>query len=64
MKYEVKIEKYQYCGGTEFIDAEINLYISLCGQPLHHIVCRKCGSVVRSYVENPEMLLNKKDRRI
>lgn len=60
----IKDEKCPYCGGTEFIRAESNAFTTLCGQPLRHVICRRCGSVVRSYIENPEKLLNKKDRRI
>ena len=33
------------------------------GVGLYHSICRDCGSVVRSYVKEPEKLLKKKDRR-
>ncbi len=59
-----------YCGNTEFIEAMQSLYgeITAVGNPwggraLFHLVCRKCGSVARSYVKNPEKLLKRKDRR-
>lgn len=58
-----------YCGGTEMIEAvqggygEINAVgHAFRGAPLYHTVCRKCGSVVRSYVKKPEKLLSRKDR--
>ena len=29
----------------------------LCwGQPLYHVICAKCGTVIRSYVKKPEKL--------
>ena len=34
----------------------------LGGRALYHAVCRRCGSVVRSYVKEPEKLLKRKDR--
>lgn len=59
-----------YCGGTEMIEAAQDAYgaVTAKGNPLggcalYHCVCRKCGSVVRSYVKNPEKLLKRKDRR-
>lgn len=59
-----------FCGGSEIIEAFQSGYGAIyatqnklggCG--LYHSVCRKCGSVVRSYVKDPEKLLKKKDRR-
>lgn len=59
-----------YCGGTEIIETYQGGYgaiVATChqfgGVALYHSVCRKCGSVVRSYVKDPEKLLKKKDRR-
>ena len=59
-----------YCGGFEIIEtyqvgygAVAALQNKLGGCPLYHSVCRNCGSVVRSYVKEPEKLLKKKDRR-
>ena len=59
-----------YCGGIEFIEAYQDYYGAITavenklgGCALYHSVCRNCGSVVRSYVKDPEKLLNKKDRR-
>ncbi|MBR7081383.1 MAG: hypothetical protein IKI49_01560 [Oscillospiraceae bacterium] len=59
-----------YCGGSEMIEGVQCGYVAIletssrcigCG--LFHSVCRNCGSVVRSYVKEPEKLLKKKDRR-
>lgn len=58
-----------YCGGTEMIEACQNGYAvvsatgnKLGGKPLYHSICRRCGSVVRSYVKEPEKLLKRRDR--
>lgn len=72
MAYPIKDERCPYCGNSEFIQALSQGQGSVfgienqwgMGQPLHHIICRRCGSVVRIYVRNPEALLKKKDRRI
>ena len=59
-----------YCGGGEMIEARQSGYADISsedniwgGVALYHTVCRRCGSVVRSYVKNPEKLLKRKDRR-
>lgn len=59
-----------YCGGTDFIESCQDGYAAITatsniwgGRKLYHSVCRKCGSVVRSYVKEPEKLLKKKDRK-
>lgn len=64
----VQIKNCPFCGGTDLINARPShsaLYgdsiTSACA--LRHIVCRNCGSVVYSYVDNPELLLKKKDRK-
>ena len=66
---DVVIERCPFCGQSEFILARQyapEAYVSgqaLFGQELKHVVCRSCGSVVRSYVANPEGLLKKKNRK-
>ena len=66
---DVYIERCPFCGYAEFIEArQFNgeAYVSgeaLFGQQLNHLICRHCGSVVRSYVKDPEALLKKKNRR-
>ena len=72
MAYPIRDERCPYCGNTEFIQAMQSFQGGIMGveniwgmgQELHHVICRRCGSVVRSYVRNPEALLKKKDRRI
>ena len=67
---KVNIDRCPYCGYGEFIEArQYSSYAyvtgeAVFGQELHHLVCRHCGSVVRSYVKEPEKLLKKKNRRI
>ena len=66
----IQLQRCPFCGGVEFIEAkqiQVEAYVSgeaLFGQRLNHTICRNCGSVVRSFVEDPEKLLKKKDRRI
>lgn len=63
------VQKCPYCGGIEVIESLQNGYATITatnniwgGVGLYHSVCRNCGSVVRSYVKNPEKLLKRKDR--
>lgn len=66
---KVSIERCPFCGYAEFIQARQyapEAHVSgeaLFGQQLNHTICRHCGSVVRSFVEAPEKLLKKKNRR-
>lgn len=66
---KVRITVCRYCGGTEFITAFQSGYASLTSAEslfkftkIYHTICRDCGSVLRSYVVNPEKLLSRKDR--
>ncbi len=59
-----------FCHGTEMILASqdsngriTGVDNSWGGIPLYHVVCRNCGSIVRSMVTDREKLLNRKDRR-
>ena len=58
-----------FCGGHEFIKGVQTGYAQITGATLwsstnlYHELCRDCGSVVRSYVVEPEMLLKRRDRR-
>lgn len=57
---EIKIERWPYCGYTEFgegiqighgaVQVSNRIFKS---SGLYHIVCLNCGSVVRSYVDKP-----------
>lgn len=64
------VQACPYCGGNEIIvgyqdgyGAIIGVENKLGGIGLYHSVCRSCGSVVRSYVKEPEKLLKRKDRK-
>lgn len=56
----IKIDKCPYCGHTEFgngfqrSSGKVVSSTFRIGQGLHHIICLNCGSVVRSYVEDPD----------
>ena len=59
-----------FCGGTEMIETYQSGNGSVTavgsvfrGAYLYHTICRNCGSVVRSYVKDPEKLLSRKDRK-
>ncbi len=63
------VQRCPFCGGTEMIEAYQTGYGSvtalsnkLGGVSLYHTICRDCGSVVRSYVKDPEKLLKRRDR--
>ena len=64
------VEFCPFCNGTEMIEAFqgsqgaiFGVNNKMTGTALYHSVCRNCGSVVRSYVKDPEKLLKRKDRR-
>lgn len=64
------IQLCPYCGGNEIIVTYQDGYGAirsnqniLGGCDLYHSVCRNYGSVLRSYVKDPEKLLKRKDRR-
>ena len=71
---EEKRDKYvpvcPFCGGYEIIETYQDGYGAISavknklgGRALYHSVCRDCGSVLRSYVKDPEKLLKKSERR-
>ena len=64
------VKECPYCGGKEIITAYQSGYAAIAGVShkmggcaLYHSICRDCGSVVRSYVQEPEKLLKRRDRR-
>ena len=69
IKMGIEINSCPFCGGTELIHGEPTSYGTIYGENmlqgcvLHYIICRQCGSVVHSYVDNPELLLKRKNRR-
>lgn len=65
------VESCPYCGGKEMIECYQDAYGAITaksniwgGKTLYHTVCRNCGSVLRSFVKEPEKLLKRKDRRM
>ena len=59
-----------YCGSTEMIESLQGGYAAVYaadhqigGDTLYHTICRNCGSVLRSYVKEPEILLKRSERR-
>lgn len=70
MPHPVQIRQCPYCGGTEFVEGYQSGYGAVTGkesiwtsQFLRHIICRTCGSVVHSYIDNPEKLFKIGNRR-
>ncbi len=68
--HSIVINNCPFCGGTEFVEGYQSGYGALTGtesllasSTLYHIICRNCGSVVHSYVENPEKMLKWSNRR-
>ncbi len=66
----VRIIVCRYCGGKEFITAFQSGYGALESAEsffkfsrVYYTICRDCGSILRSYVRNPEKLLKRKARR-
>lgn len=63
-----KQEKCSYCGCENNVIGIQTSYGRVCadtrmllnGQALYHVICLECGSVVRSFVKNPERLVVKK----
>lgn len=67
---DIEIDSCPFCNGNKFVEAKQTGYAQLTscesewlGAPLKHVICRRCGSVVRSYVDNPEKLLKRKNRK-
>lgn len=68
--HPVQITHCPFCGSTEFVEGFQSSYGAVTGrenywsgQALRHIICRNCGSVVHSYVDNPEKLLKRSNRK-
>lgn len=70
---EIKMEKCPFCGGEELLECFLNsyggCYVSYKAskiyrdERLYALVCRDCGSVVRTYCKDPEKLFPKQERR-
>lgn len=59
-----------YCDGTEIVEATQGGYgqITAVTSPWYacsvfHLVCRDCGTIIRSFVKDPEKLVKYKNRR-
>ena len=68
-KKEEKPLRCPACGCTDMIEAYQSGYGVVTavdnkwgGRALYHTVCRQCGTVVRSFVKEPEKLLKRMDR--
>lgn len=67
-----KEEKCPYCGCTETVIGKQANYAAVeretglnwSSEVLKHIICLNCGTVIRSYVENPKKLLPKEKIKI
>lgn len=69
-KVKIRTIKCPYCGGSQFITAYQAGYGAivsnerpLSGTWLYHTICLSCGSVTRSYVNDPLKLVKKKNRK-
>lgn len=67
---DIKTNICPYCNGTEFVEGYQGGYATVTSREsvwltssLYHVICRRCGSVVRSYVKDPEKLFKRKDRK-
>ena len=70
MQKEVNVTKCPYCQGEELVKANLSAPYALSASinawhaaSVKAIVCRDCGSIVRMFVEDPEKMFKKKDRR-
>ena len=62
---EMRKEQCPWCGGEDLTRDKQAGYgqvfpeksiLRLDGKTLIHVICRRCGTVVRSYVEDPDTL--------
>ena len=63
---EYKQDICPHCGGTETVigkQTAANEFVvskyaatNFFGSALYHVICRNCGTLIRSYVDNPEAL--------
>jgi len=69
---KVRITQCRYCGGTEFVNAPSSITVQNNSLTLwtpkfvRFTICLDCGSILRSYVIEPERLLTsrrKKERK-
>ena len=62
---ELKKDICPHCGETETVYGKqfgqgsvvrADAFTLIFGIPLYHVICRTCGTVIRSYVESTERL--------
>lgn len=65
------VKNCPYCDGIDFIETFHMGYGSVyskdvlfSGTNLYHVICKNCGSVVRSYVKSTDRLVKKKDKKV
>lgn len=62
MSNENNVRTCPYCGGTDFvigIQAVRTEKLSFRDQTLYHEICESCGTVVRSYIKEPDKFIKK-----
>lgn len=63
-KIDIKVDKCPYCGHDEFGLGFQEDYARIVksyfrfGQTPYHIICLNCGSIVRTFIENPKSFKN------
>lgn len=65
-----KNEKCPYCGSNKnvigvqsgYASVSANKSLTFKTQILYHVICLDCGSVIRSFVKNPEKLVINNDQ--
>ena len=66
-----KKDKCCYCGNETFVIGRQSYQgaltpaekkLTLKGQELYHVICLNCGTVIRSYVKNPQKLIIKNNK--
>ncbi len=64
---KIKAISCPFCGGSEFVKGIqgghgkiFSIHSLIKSQCLIHVICTECGSVVRSYVREPEKLIARK----
>ncbi|MGC6767856.1 hypothetical protein ACYSNR_11565 [Enterococcus sp. LJL128] len=60
----MKADVCQYCGGLETVRAKQvhegkvipeNALLMISGETLHHVICKDCGTVIRSFVTSTDI---------
>lgn len=70
MKENLKEEKCPYCKESKTVVAKQSGYadamplksLSFKSEAIYHVICLNCGTIIRSFVNNPKNLLTKKEK--